>query len=226
MVFVILIFANQKVISDPIQGSFRVFHRILNNYSGLLYSLNTIASAVVGVGLILIIIKIRNRATIAEYLDLRRITKKTILILLAITTGILGLSDILSLILGKSLYSLFILDAYYTSIWPALLWIAAVILGPLSEEVFYRGFLFAGFRQSRIGVAGTIGLTALIWALMHVQYNYSDSFEWIATIFVLGIVLGITRVKTGSLWSPLLMHMFWNLIMTLKLYLNINSFAG
>ena len=219
-VFVVVIFAIAKIISDSTLSPLQLVETLISD--GLLISLATFASAIVCVGLILVIIKIRGRATIAKYLGLRRITKKTILILLAITTGIIVLSDILTLILGKPLNPEFMVNAYNTSIWPALFWIAVVIFAPLFEEVFFRGFLFVGFRQSRIGVVGTIGLTALIWALMHVQYGVYE----ITTIFVLGIVLGIIRFKTDSLWSPLLMHVFMNLIATLEVSLNVNALVG
>ena len=97
-----------------------------------------------------------------------------------------------------------------------------VIFAPIFEEVFFRGFLFVGLRQSRVGVVGTIGLTALIWTLMHVQYSVYE----MSTIFVLGIVLGIGRFKTDSLWSALLMHVFVNLIATLEVSLNVNALVG
>ena len=91
-----------------------------------------------------------------------------------------------------------------------------------SEEILFRGFLFEGFRQSRIGVMGTIGLMAFVWALLHLQYGVYD----IATVFVLGLVLGIARFKTDSLWSPLLMHSFVNLIATLEVAINVNTLVG
>ena len=215
--FVAVIFAIVKIISDSTLSPLQLAEALISD--GLLISLATFASTIVCVGLILVIIKIRKRATIAEYLGFKRISKMTILILLAITTGIIVLTEILNLILGKPINTDFMVNAYSTSVWPALFWIAVVILGPLFEEVFFRGFLFVGFRQSRIGVAGTIGLTALIWALLHVQYGVYE----IATIFVLGIVLGIMRFKTGSLWSPLLMHTVVNFIATLVVSLNVNS---
>ena len=90
------------------------------------------------------------------------------------------------------------------------------------EETFFRGFLFEGFRHSRIGIAGTIVLTALIWALFHVQYGIYE----IVTIFVMGIILGIVRLDTRSLWSTLLMHAFSNLIATLEIAINVNALVG
>ena len=62
-------------------------------------------------------------------------------------------------------------------------------------------------------------LTALIWALIHVQYS---AYE-IAIIFIMGIMLGIVRLRTGSLWSAILMHAFMNFVATLQLALNMDD---
>ena len=112
--FVVVIFAIKETTSDSTLNTLQLIEMLISN--GLLISLATILSTIVCVGLILVIIKIRRRATIAEYLGLRRITKKTILILLAITIGIMALADILALILEIPLNSEFMVNAYNTSI--------------------------------------------------------------------------------------------------------------
>lgn len=214
--FVVVIFAVAKFISDSTISPLQLVETLISD--GMLISLATFASAIVCVGLILVIIKVRRGATIAEYLGLKVITGKTILVLLAISAGLIILSSGLSWIVGKPL-SDYMVDIYRTSIWPALFWIAVVIFAPVFEEFFFRGFLFVGLRQSRIGIAGTVVLTALTWALLHIQYG---AYE-IATIFVMGIVLGIVRFKTNSLWSPLIMHAFFNMVATLEIALYINN---
>ncbi|MFC1958577.1 lysostaphin resistance A-like protein [Chloroflexota bacterium] len=190
--------------------------------NGLFLSLATFATTIVCVGLITIIVKVRRGATIVEYLGFRRITRKTMFIFLAVSAGFIILSDCLSLILGKPLNSEFMVNTYNTSVWPPLFWVAVIIFAPAFEETFFRSFLFEGFRQSRIGLIGTIGLTALIWAILHMQYDIYG----IVTIFVTGILLGIVRFKTGSLWSPLLMHVFFNFVATLQVAININSLVS
>ena len=214
-------FAVVEIVTDPKPSLLQIAEN-LGSVSGLLLALATIASAIVGVGLIIGIVKLRRSATVSEYLGLRLITRKTILVLLAVTAGVIILSDSLSVLLGRPINPEIMVDTYRTSVWPALLWIALVIFAPLFEEAFFRGFLFEGFRRSRIGAAGTIGLTALIWTLLHIQYGVYE----LATIFVLGILLGIVRLKTGSLWSPILMHAFGNLVATLEVALNVNSLVG
>ncbi|MFC1958097.1 lysostaphin resistance A-like protein [Chloroflexota bacterium] len=113
-------------------------------------------------------------------------------------------------------------NVYNTSVWPPLLWAALIIFAPAFEETFFRGFLFEGFRQSRIGIIGTIGLTALTWAALHMQYDIYG----IVTIFIMGVLLGIVRLKTDSLWSPLLIHAFFNFVATLQVAINMNSLAS
>jgi hypothetical protein len=100
-----------------------------------------------------------------------------------------------------------------------LFWIGVIIFAPAFEEVFFRGFLFEGFRYSRIGVVGAIVLTSLIWAALHMQY---DPFEMFL-VFLMGLLLGILRYKTGSLWSPLLMHSLNNLAATIELVLYVGG---
>ena len=108
-------------------------------------------------------------------------------------------------------------DAYITSVWPALFWIATIIFAPLFEEVFFRGFLFEGFRYSRMGVTGAVLLTSFVWAGFHMQYGLFQ----IAAIFVLGIILGVVRYRTGSLWPPLVMHVCNNLLAMFLITLDV-----
>lgn len=191
----------------------------ISDTEGLFVALSVIATAIVCVGLIIIIVRARRGATLVEYLGLRRISRKTILVWLSITLALVVLWDTITFVLGRPLNSESMVHQYNTSVWPALLWIAVVIFAPVFEETFFRGFLFEGFRQSRIGLAGTIGLVALLWSLLHIDYELYE----IAAIFVSGIVLGIARFKTNSLWSPMLMHAFMNLIATFEVAINVNG---
>ena len=174
--------------------------------NGNLISIATIVSAIFGVGFIILFIKIRKGAGVRSYLGLKSIPKKTFLILLAVLIGLVMLSSALDQVLHVPQDTGFTVDAYKTTTWPALLWIAVVVFAPLFEESFFRGFVFVGLKQTRIGAVGAIALTSLTWALLHLQYNIYG----MATILVLGIAFGIIRLKTGSLWSTLFLHSMWN----------------
>lgn len=96
---------------------------------------------------------------------------------------------------------------------PILLYLGVGIAAPLVEEFMFRGVLYRGWRESRLGLWGTILLTSLCWAALHVQYPLVT----IGYIFTLGIVLGIAREKTGSLWVPIWMHALNNGLATLTM---------
>ena len=92
--------------------------------------------------------------------------------------------------------------------------ILLVVLAPLSEELLFRGFAYAGLAPSRIGPVGAILLTSAVWAVIHVQY----AWPLIAQIFIFGVVFGIVRWRSGSLWPPIIAHGIVNLFAGLNTY--------
>ena len=184
---------------------------------GLLLSLSIIISAVACLGLIYVFVKANRGAPFNEYVGFKSIGLKTASVAVSIMVGFLALSVLINYALEIPVEGDVMTDAYITSVWPALFWIATVIFAPLFEEVFFRGFLFEGFRYSKMGVAGAVLVTSLVWAGFHMQYNLFQ----IASIFVLGIVLGVVRYRTGSLWPPIIMHALNNLIAVLFITVDI-----
>lgn len=89
-----------------------------------------------------------------------------------------------------------------------LLAIIAVSLGPLVEELFFRGFLYPVVAR-RWGVAWGIFLTALPFALMHLpQYGYA--WGVMLVIFIVGVVCGVVRAATRSVGASFLVHVGYN----------------
>lgn len=92
-------------------------------------------------------------------------------------------------------------DAYLTAVF-------AVTLGPLMEEVFFRGFLYPVIAR-RLGVFWGIVLTALPFGLIHmVQYGYA--WGAVLIIFMVGMVLTTVRAVTKSVASSFLAHVGYN----------------
>jgi uncharacterized protein len=174
---------------------------------GLLISIATVTSAIAGLGFIILFVKLRKGPSLPGYLGLRRLSRKSFIVLLVLALVFIAFF-LATNQFQESQDSDFAVKAYETSVWPALYGIAVVIFAPAFEESFFRGFLFVGLKQSRLGSIGTIILTALGWALLHLQYDIYG----IAVIFSLGICFGIVRLKTGSLWSTLFLHALWNLM--------------
>ncbi len=201
-------------------GIVELFKEIETN--GLYFSISTIISASLCTFLMAVFIKLRQTISVAEYLGLRRVSTTNILISLAITLGFMIIVDVGAYLLDKPLVTQWQLTLYGSSGWPALMWIAFVVFGPIFEEALFRGFLLEGFRQSRIGVVGAIILTTLLWSLSHIQYSFSG----MAQIFVFGILLGIMRFRTGSLWSVISMHALFNLVGMIEMALYSSGLLG
>ena len=92
-------------------------------------------------------------------------------------------------------------DAYLTAAF-------AITLGPLMEELFFRGFLYPVIAR-RLGLSWGILLTALPFGLIHaVQYGYA--WGAVLIIFLVGVVLTAVRARTKSVASSFLTHVGYN----------------
>jgi membrane protease YdiL (CAAX protease family) len=101
-------------------------------------------------------------------------------------------------------------NIFSNSRYPFLFWIAVVLAAPVFEEGLFRGLLFRGFETSFLKIPGTIVLTAILWAALHIQYNLYG----IAFIAGTGILFGLARASTGSLIVPLVLHAAMNFFET------------
>ncbi len=93
------------------------------------------------------------------------------------------------------------IDAYLTALF-------AITLGPLMEEIFFRGFLYPVIAR-RLGAVWGVLLTAFLFGLVHSpQYGYSWSAVLI--IILVGVVLTTVRAVTKSVASSFLAHVGYN----------------
>jgi hypothetical protein len=86
------------------------------------------------------------------------------------------------------------------------------VVAPVFEELFFRGFLLAGFASSFLRPAGAVLVTSASWALIHLQYDLYG----MVTIFVLGLLLGAARLASGSVLLTIGLHAFSNLLSTVE----------
>lgn len=185
---------------------------------GLLTAVSGIVAYTVAGVLTIAFIKARRGASIAKYLGLRRITWKAMLLLVLITAIFVTLVTLIgSFFQADESDTKNLVEIYNTSTWPVLLWIAVVVFAPIIEELIFRGFLFEGFRNSRIGLIGAILLTSIVFTILHIGYSVSS----LGAVFVFGLILGTVRHKTGSLWSTILMHALYNAVGMSLITLNV-----
>lgn len=80
-----------------------------------------------------------------------------------------------------------------------------VLIGPFSEEVFFRAFLFPGL-AGRVGWIGAGAVSAALFAVSH------GSFGVMIPAFFTGGLLAWLYWRTGSLWPCLLAHAAQNAV--------------
>jgi hypothetical protein len=89
-----------------------------------------------------------------------------------------------------------------------LLAIMAVTLGPLVEELFFRG-MFYPVLAKRWGAGWGVFVTALLFGLMHLP-QYGNGWGPLVVIFFVGVVCGAVRAVTGSVGASFLVHVGYN----------------
>ncbi len=91
-------------------------------------------------------------------------------------------------------------DSLESPIW---FFLVGVVFAPIVEEIFFRGFLFQGFRQKYGWIPATL-LSSAIFAAAHL-----DPVAFIPT-FVLGSVLAYVFHRSNSVWPGIILHFLVN----------------
>ncbi len=88
----------------------------------------------------------------------------------------------------------------YRELGPSAIFLAAgILLAPVVEEIFFRGFLFPGLR-GRYGWVRAMLLSAAIFAAFHLQ------LVALIPTFLLGCMLAYLRERTDSIWPGIFLH--------------------
>ena len=99
--------------------------------------------------------------------------------------------------------------------------IFVVGLGPLYEELFFRGFLLPLLMRT-FGAAAGIFLCAAPFALLHgAQYQWA--WQQITLVGLAGVAFGFVRYKTGSTAAATILHSCFNLTQFLA-YLALRAY--
>jgi membrane protease YdiL (CAAX protease family) len=88
--------------------------------------------------------------------------------------------------------------------------IQAVLIAPMIEELFFRGFLLT-FLKSYMSTWIAVVLSAGIFAIAH------QNLESVLPLWLLGVVLGVAYEHTGSILLPMGIHACFNLATGLSL---------
>jgi membrane protease YdiL (CAAX protease family)/uncharacterized RDD family membrane protein YckC len=86
--------------------------------------------------------------------------------------------------------------------------ILIVVFAPISEEIFFRGFVFGGLR-TRLTLWPAAAISACVFGLLHLS---SGDFSIVPPLMVLWLLFAWLYEYTGSLGPPIILHMINNAI--------------
>ncbi len=96
-----------------------------------------------------------------------------------------------------------------------LAFLTLVVVAPFAEELLFRGY-FQGLTTKKAGKVAGVLVVALVFGLLHLP-GFTETglvLQWgaAADTFSLGIIVGVLRLLTGSIWSGVVLHAMKNAI--------------
>lgn len=90
--------------------------------------------------------------------------------------------------------------------WSISLFVYAILLAPLLEEVAYRGIGFGCLTAKGLPPVMAIAIPNIVFAISHQQYSPMAML----VVFFGGFWFGFLRIKTGTILAPIVGHMSIN----------------
>jgi hypothetical protein len=147
------------------------------------------------------------RVPFSEYMALKWPRWQDILIGIGAFVGLLVIAGLGATLSGQETPE-FMTESFRTArdagVLP-LYFFSFAVLAPVQEELFFRGFLYRGLSTS-IGPWITIALTSAVWSMIHLQYDWF----FLGEIFLLGVMFGWLRMRSGSTILTMLLHATMN----------------
>lgn len=84
-----------------------------------------------------------------------------------------------------------------------------MVVAPVAEEIFFRGFFYRALRSKFSMVAAAI-LDGLLFGVIHYNFEGADALLLLPPLALLGFIFCVVYEKTGSLFPVIGMHAFNN----------------
>ncbi|MGH2506888.1 MAG: CPBP family glutamic-type intramembrane protease [Ktedonobacteraceae bacterium] len=94
--------------------------------------------------------------------------------------------------------------------------LGSIIIAPICEELFFRGFVLPGLLHE-MAPTWAVLVSAALFAIAHADLS---SF---LPLFVIGIALGILRLRSGSTWAGISLHMLNNTLASVLIILAMHN---
>lgn len=97
--------------------------------------------------------------------------------------------------------------------------LVTILMGLITEEGFFRGWLWSSLRRVGVGGGGLIVWTSLAWSLWHlpvllwgteIETTPAQVPVYLASAFTIGIIWGTFRLISGSILVTSVVHGVWN----------------
>jgi hypothetical protein len=163
-----------------------------------------------------------HKGDIAEYLGYKLPRRGEVVLCVAILAAMIAAGDVMSWLANRNLVDRFQTDIYQAADGVGqlpLLLVAVVLLIPIGEETLFRGFLIRGWLRSPRSAWPVILITAALFAIIHVQYDWF----LIGQVFAFGVLFGWARWATGSTLLTMMLHALVNLEGMLETFLSLNG---
>ncbi len=192
-----------------------------NATNGALLGWVTLISGIAVSALTVLFIRVKS-CSIIDYLALHKVQGREILKWMGLSLVFVTVTDIaLNYLINRPFYPDWLIDVWNSGKTSLGLYVGFLLAAPVFEEILFRGFAYRGIAESFAGPWTAIVLTSVSWGFLHSQYDFIDTTYVIAC----GLLLGLARWLTGSIYTAMAMHAFINLLSIVQVALfhqNVN----
>ncbi|HUI96746.1 MAG TPA: CPBP family intramembrane glutamic endopeptidase [Xanthobacteraceae bacterium] len=189
-------------------------------YDGAQIALTTLVINALQVALLAEVPRWRLDASPIDYLALTRFSLRNFLIGVIAIVAVVAAIDGFSRLVRSDTVTPFEIDIFTSGRaegWLTAVIVAVVLVGPIGEEVLFRGFLFRGWVTPDWRGAIAVVVIPLLWAAMHLQYDWFG----IGQVFLIGLVLSWIRWRSGSCLLTIALHVLVNLVGMVEVALRV-----
>lgn len=192
-------------------------------YDGISVTLFIAISNPITIGILMLAVWLAHTSQV-DYLALKWPQKRDVIFGLIGLVVLIAVCDTLLYVSGRDLVTQFQLQSYTTAAaegWLLPMWLGAIVIAPAGEEIMFRGFLFRGWARTERTMWPAIIVISVLWASLHVQYDWTG----IAQIFAIGLFLGFVRWRSGSTLLTFILHALFNLEGTMETVAQLHFFT-
>jgi membrane protease YdiL (CAAX protease family) len=176
------------------------------------------------IGFMALLVWMRHRTSLAQAVHWNLPSRRRFWAIAVITgTALALMSDIGEVVLHRWIPDSLPITEYFKDRPSALLLGAfGILVAPLMEELLFRGFLYPALARWT-GATASLIITASAFTLLHgAQLGYS--WAPLLLIFVVGFTLTVTRMRTNSVATCVIVHMTYNFVLLLQTYIVTHGF--